>query len=205
LYDELGNEFLDCYTITAHVGHCHPHVVSAGQTQMSLLWASQGMLSDPYSEYIKCLLEFLPEKLSVIQLVSSGSEANDLALRLARKYTKRHDVAVFESGFHGNLSSLVDISEKSFRKLPHGKKDFVHIIPLPANMPCSDSSYDQDPEIHLEKAVTSINRAAASGRPVGCFMSEMVVTAAGVIIPPKKYFRSLYKYSLQITSAYFSI
>ena len=74
---------------------------------------------------------------------SFRSEANDLALSLARKHTKRQDVAVFESGYHGSLSALNDVSEKTFRQLPQGKKDFVHIIPLPTDSPCGESSYNQ--------------------------------------------------------------
>lgn len=193
LYSDLGVEFLDCTNNTAHVGHCHPYVVSAGQAQMSVLWAAPGFINDSFSKYLKCLLDCLPEKLSTIYLVSSGSEANDLALSLARKYTKRMDVAVFESGYHGGLTTLIDVSEKSFRKLPQGKKDFVHIIPLPADLPCSDSCYNKDPEEHIKKAEKVIQQAGAKGQPIGAFLSEMIVSAAGVIIPSKGYYQQLYK------------
>jgi len=193
LYNDLGIEFLDCNNSTAHVGHCHPHVVAAGQSQMSVLWTAPGFSNDSYPKYLKCLLEYLPDKLSVIHLVSSGSEANDLALSLARKHTKRQDVAVFESGYHGSLSALNDISEKTFRQLPQGKKDFVHIIPLPTDSPCGESSYNQDPTKHVEKAKKVIKQAQAKGRPIGTFISEIVVTAAGVVIPSKGYYQELYK------------
>lgn len=123
------------------------------------------------------------------------------------------DVAVFESGYHGGLTTLIDVSEKSFRKLPQGKKDFVHIIPLPADLPCSDSCYNKgitllhvlslvkfqficslpDPEEHIKKAEKVIQQAGAKGQPIGAFLSEMIVSAAGVIIPSKGYYQQLYK------------
>jgi len=193
LYNDLGIEFLDCVNNTAHVGHCHPHVVSAGQAQMSVLWTAPGFINESFSKYIKLLLDYLPDKLSVIHLVSSGSEANDLALNLARKHTKRQDVAVFESGYHGGLTTLIDVSEKMFRKLPQGKKDFVHIIPLPSDSPCGESNFNQDPEEHIQKAKKVIKQAANKGRPIGAFLSEIVVTAAGVVIPSKGYYQQLYK------------
>ena len=92
VYDDMGNEYLDCVSSSAHgmqksvslyqanttflklhiVGHCHPHVVAAGQAQMLKLWCSQGFLNDTYSKYIKQLIATLPEALNVIYLVNSG-------------------------------------------------------------------------------------------------------------------------------------
>ncbi len=64
---------------------------------MLKLWSAQGFITSTLSAYIKALADTLPESLSVVYLVNSGSEANDLALRLARQYTKREDIAVFEA------------------------------------------------------------------------------------------------------------
>lgn len=194
VYDDLGNEYLDCVSSAAHVGHCHPHVVAAGQAQMLKLWSSQGFLNDTYSKYIKQLIDTLPEALNVIYLVNSGSEANDLALRLGRLYTKRDDVAVFESSYHGNIASLVDISTKSFKRLPQGKKDFVHVIPLPRSQLNGDSNIIQNGQTtYYEQAKNVIEKAKNNGRPIGCFISEIAVSAAGMVIPPSGYFKEMYQ------------
>ena len=71
----------------AHVGHCHPHVVEAGQKQMEILNTNSRFLHDNLVLYAKRICEKFPEKLSVAYLVNSGSEANDLALRLAYQHT----------------------------------------------------------------------------------------------------------------------
>ncbi|KAI9551763.1 hypothetical protein GHT06_022099 [Daphnia sinensis] len=193
IYDDLGNEYLDCVSSSAHVGHCHPHVVAAGHAQMLKLWTTQGFLNDTYSQYMKKLMDILPESLSVVYLVNSGSEANDLALRLGRLYTKRHDVAVFESSYHGNISSLVDISSKSFKRLPQGKKDFVHVIPLPRTRNNQDSNIENGQAEFCNEAQNVILKASQNGTPIGVFISEIVVAAAGVVIPPPNYFKTVYQ------------
>ena len=88
LYDEQGNQYLDAYNNVAHVGHCHPRVVRAGQEQMGVLNTNTRYLNDLINEYASRLTATLPESLSVCFFVNSGSEANELALRLARAHTK---------------------------------------------------------------------------------------------------------------------
>ncbi|XP_046443717.1 ethanolamine-phosphate phospho-lyase-like [Daphnia pulex] len=196
IYDDLGTEYLDCVSSSAHVGHCHPHVVAASQTQMQKLWTTQGFLNDTYSLYMKKLMDVLPESLSVVYLVNSGSEANDLALRLGRLYTKRDDVAIFESSYHGNISSLVDVSSKSFKRLPQGKKEFVHVIPLPKCQNIEDQTVENEQanqEKFCEDAQRVIENASKNGRSIGILLSEMVISAAGLVIPPLGYFKNLYQ------------
>ena len=87
LYDEEGREYLDAYNNVPHVGHCHPRVVKAGQDQMALLNTNTRYLHDLINRYAERLTATLPEPLSVCFFVNSGSEANELALRLARAHT----------------------------------------------------------------------------------------------------------------------
>lgn len=89
LYDQNGREYLDAYNNVPHVGHCHPHVVKAGQDQMALLNTNTRYLHDLINVYAEKLSATLPEQLSVCFFVNSGSEANELALRLARAHTGR--------------------------------------------------------------------------------------------------------------------
>ncbi len=88
LYDDEGRRYLDAYNNVAHVGHCHPRVVAAGVEQMRLLNTNTRYLHDLIIGYAERLTATLPDPLSVCYFVNSGSEANELALRLARAHTK---------------------------------------------------------------------------------------------------------------------
>uniref|UniRef100_A0A8D3BLU1 5-phosphohydroxy-L-lysine phospho-lyase n=1 Tax=Scophthalmus maximus TaxID=52904 RepID=A0A8D3BLU1_SCOMX len=130
LYDENNQRYLDCISNVHHVGHCHPSITKAAAAQMDLLNTNTRFLHDNIVVYAERLAAALPEKLGVFYFVNSGSEANDLALRLAQQYTQHKDVIVLDHAYHGHLMSLIDISPYKFRKLA-GQKDWVHVAPLP--------------------------------------------------------------------------
>ncbi|NXY18933.1 AT2L1 lyase, partial [Atrichornis clamosus] len=96
MFDEKGEKYLDCINNVAHVGHSHPYVIKAATKQMELLNTNSRFLHDSLVQYAQRLTATLPEKLSVCYLVNSGSEANDLALRLARQYRGHQDVITLE-------------------------------------------------------------------------------------------------------------
>ncbi|NXI61673.1 AT2L1 lyase, partial [Anseranas semipalmata] len=96
MFDETGEKYLDCINNVAHVGHSHPHVIKAATKQMELLNTNSRFLHDNLVQYAQRLTATLPEKLSVCYFVNSGSEANDLALRLARQYRGHQDVITLE-------------------------------------------------------------------------------------------------------------
>lgn len=96
MYDERGERYLDCINNVAHVGHCHPDVVRAGQEQMSLLSTNNRFLHDNLVVCARRLTSLMPKSLSVCYLVNSGSEANDLALRLAEAHTGNNDTIVLD-------------------------------------------------------------------------------------------------------------
>ena len=110
LYDDEGRRFLDAYNNVPHVGHCHPRVVEAGTAQMRVLNTNTRYLNDLLTDYAKRLLGTMPAPLGVCFFVSSASEANELALRLARAYTGGTDVIVLDAAYHGNTTSLIDMS-----------------------------------------------------------------------------------------------
>lgn len=130
LYDENGTQYLDCISNVQHVGHCHPSITKAAATQMEVLNANTRFLHDNIIQYANRLAATLPKKLCVFYFVNSGSEANDLALRLARQFTQHEDVLVLDHAYHGNLTSLIDISPYKFHKLS-GQKEWVHVAPIP--------------------------------------------------------------------------
>src|SRR5215213_6183917 len=110
LYDDGGRRYLDAYNNVAHVGHCHPKVVAAGQQQMELLNTNTRYLSDLIVRYAERLTATLPDPLSVCFFVNSGSEGNELALRLARAHTKTRAMIVLDHAYHGNTTTLIDAS-----------------------------------------------------------------------------------------------
>jgi 4-aminobutyrate aminotransferase-like enzyme len=114
------------------VGHSHPRVVRAAQGQIGLLNTNTRYLHDNAVRYAERLLALLPAPLRVCYFLNSGSEANELALRLARARTGRQDVIVLEHAYHGNTQTLIDVSPYKFAGPGGaGRKDFVHVTPLP--------------------------------------------------------------------------
>lgn len=96
LYDDKDEAYLDCINNVAHVGHCHPDVVKAGCEQMATLSTNNRFLHDNIVLCAKRLVDTMPEELSVCYFVNSGSEANDLALRLSQIHTGNKDVITLE-------------------------------------------------------------------------------------------------------------
>jgi len=191
LYDDDNVEYLDCVNGTAHVGHCHPQVVSAGHSQMSKLSTAQGFVSDILNKYVKELVQTLPEPLSVCYLTNSGSEANDLALRLAFQYTGRKDIVSVEDGYHGNLGVLVDISHKMHERVPNFKKpDWVHHVPLPDTFRNSGPDFWSKYIHDFEKRLEALE---AEGRSIAAFIFEPFFVIAGLHIPPASFIKSIFR------------
>src|SRR6202167_5515741 len=92
LFDQSGRRYLDGYNNVPHVGHCHPEVVRAASKQLALLNTNTRYLHESLEQYAESLTLTLPEPLSVCFFVNSGSEANELALRLARTHTQATDL-----------------------------------------------------------------------------------------------------------------
>src|SRR3970282_2182560 len=101
---------LDAYNNVPHVGHSHPRVVTAAAGQLRALNTNTRYLHGSLSEFAERLLTTLPEPLRVCYFVNSGSEANELALRLARAHTGARDLVVLDAAYHGNTTTLVEIS-----------------------------------------------------------------------------------------------
>ncbi len=132
LYDSTGRAYLDCVNNVAHVGHSHPRVVEAAARQMALLNTNTRYLYEYLTGYIERLTATLPEPLRVAFLVTSGSEANELALRLARAHTGGNQVVVVDVAYHGNSNALVEISPYKFNGPGgQGKPAHVHVVPMP--------------------------------------------------------------------------
>ncbi len=132
LFDAAGAPHLDCYNNVPVVGHSHPAVVGAVSAQMALLTTNSRYLHETVLRYGRALTATLPAPLAVVFFLNSASEANECALRLARAATGATDVIVVDHAYHGNTSTLVDISPYKFAgKGGAGKKPWVHVVPCP--------------------------------------------------------------------------
>ncbi|XP_049634211.1 5-phosphohydroxy-L-lysine phospho-lyase [Suncus etruscus] len=194
MYDDQGTEYLDCINNVAHVGHCHPLVVQAAHEQNQALNTNSRFLHDSIVDYAQRLDNTLPEQLCVFYFLNSGSEANDLALRLARCYTGHWDVVVLDHAYHGHLSSLIDISPYKFRDLD-GQKDWVHVAPLPDTYRGLFREDHPNPAVAYASEVQRvIHSAQERGRKIAAFFVESLPSVAGQIVPPAGYFQEVAKH-----------
>ena len=186
LYDESGRQYLDAYNNVPHVGHSHPRVVRAATEQMLVLNTNTRYLHDTLAMFAERLIATLPAALRVCYFVNSGSEANELALRLARAHTRRRDVIVLDAAYHGNTTSLVDISPYKFNGPGgEGAPPWVHVLPLPDTY---RGKYRRDDPRAGEKYA----EFARYVRNPSAVIAESAPSVAGQIILPDRYLASLY-------------
>lgn len=196
LYDVTGRAYLDAVNNVAHVGHCHPDVVAAGQRQMAVLNTNTRYLHDAIVEYARRLSATLPPELSVFFFVNSGSEANDLALRLARTATGQQDVVTVDVAYHGHTQALIDISPyKHNGPGGKGRPPYVQkvIMPDPYRGPYTGYGVESGRRYaaHVQQAIEQIQ---AQGRGVAAFICESLPGCGGQIVFPQGYMAEAFRY-----------
>ena len=196
LFDHLGRRFLDGVNNVAHIGHANPTVVSALSGQAALLNTNTRYLHNEILDYAGRLVALLPEHLSVVHLVNSGSEANELAIRMARAFTGRYGVACLEHSYHGNTSTLVDVSHYKFAGPGgDGRRPWVTVFPSPDPYRSPEYAGDGAAERYMGEAggvpdelacliTESLPGVAGQIRPESSVMSAlcMAVQAAGALV-----------------------
>lgn len=186
LYDSAGQPYLDAVNNVAHVGHEHPRVTDAIVRQSRVLNTNTRYLHELLGRYGDALVSTLPAPLEVCYLVSSGSEANELALRMARACTGRRDVVVLEGAYHGNTSTMIDMSPYKYRG--HGgtgKASWVHEAALPCPYRGRHAGFGGDAAGRYADDVERACRdAAANGDGPAAFFAEALPGCAGQIVPP---------------------
>ncbi len=194
LFDVDGRAYLDCVNNVAHVGHCHPRVVRAAQRQMAVLNTNTRYLHAHLARYAQRLCATLPAPLRVCYFVCSGSEANELALRLARAYTRSRETIVLEVGYHGNTSTLVDVSSyKHDGPGGAGAPAWVHKVPTPDRYRGAWKYGDAQAGAAYARAVhAAVARIQSQGGQVGAFLAESILSCAGQIVLPDDFLRAAY-------------
>jgi len=192
LMDHLGRKYLDTVNNVAHVGHEHPRVVRAGQRQMAVLNTNTRYLHDHINTFTRELLATLPEELSVVHLVNSGSEANELALRMARTCTGQRDMLAMEVGYHGNTSGCISVSSYKFDgKGGSGAPEHTHIVPLPDRFRGIYRGDSCGP-LYAAHVTDLIGQIHGLGRKPAAFICESILSCGGQIELPDQFLSMAY-------------
>lgn len=196
LMDDTGRRYLDTVNNVAHVGHEHPRVVLAGQRQMAVLNTNTRYLHENIIKFVDTLLSTMPAELNVAFLLNSGSEANELSMRLAKNFTGQKDMIVSEVGYHGNTNGCIEISSYKFDgKGGKGAEPHIHVIPIPdvyrgiyrSDDPNAASKYAD----HVEAAIKTMN---SEGKNPAAFIFESVISCGGQVELPKGFLREAYQH-----------
>jgi 4-aminobutyrate aminotransferase-like enzyme len=127
LFDSDGNRYLDCYNNVASLGHAHPRVVEAIARQAAQINTHTRYLHDTVLDYAEALLATFPASLGHVMFTCTGSEANDLALRIARAHTGGEGIVVTSLAYHGVTSALAELSPSLGEGVPLGR----HVATVP--------------------------------------------------------------------------
>jgi 4-aminobutyrate aminotransferase-like enzyme/Ser/Thr protein kinase RdoA (MazF antagonist) len=194
LIAEDGRRYLDMVNNVCHVGHAHPRVVAAMARQAERLNTNSRYLHDNLVEYTRRLTRLLPPELSTVFLVNSGSEANDLALRLAKAYTGGTDVMVLDHAYHGNLSSLIDISPRKFDgKGGGGRPRHVWVTEMPDLYRGRFRYGDADSGArYAEKLATLLRDMNGINRRLAAFFVEAILGCGGQLVLPEGYLKAAF-------------
>jgi 4-aminobutyrate aminotransferase-like enzyme len=193
LFDQTGRRYLDGYNNVPHVGHCHPEVVRAATEQLSLLNTNTRYLHESLEQFAESLTSTLPEPLTVCFFVNSGSEANELALRLARAHTQSADLIVLDAAYHGNTTTLTDISPYKADGSGFGRPSWVHVAPLPDVYRGAYKSTDPRAGVKYAQAVGERIAHLKSQRKSLCgYIAESCPSVGGQILFPEGYLAAVY-------------
>jgi 4-aminobutyrate aminotransferase-like enzyme len=179
LYDASGVAYLDAYNNVPCVGHCHPRVVEAASRQLAAVNVHNRYLHPAILTYAERLIARLPPGLSQVAFTCTGSESNDLALRLAGQYTGAAGVIVTEAAYHGNTAAVTAISPVSFKR--GAPPAHVRVIPAPRADPASHEAAGAAFARHVQAAIDDLNRAG-----LGCaaLIVDTIFSSDGIYADP---------------------
>jgi 4-aminobutyrate aminotransferase-like enzyme/Ser/Thr protein kinase RdoA (MazF antagonist) len=197
LYDSQARAYLDCVNNVAVLGHSHPAVTAAAVRQLRLLNTNSRFLYESMTLFAERLAALLPAPLERVYLVSTGSEANDLALRLARAATGRRDVLCIRDAYHGWTTATYEVSTSSVDNplAALAPAEGVHPVlspdtyrgPIGAGEPAAGARY-------AEAVRDAVAGLAERGRAPAAFICEALYGNAGGIVLPDGYLRAAYEH-----------
>ncbi len=195
LWDDAGRRYLDAYNNVPHIGHAHPAVVAAAARQMAVLNTNTRYLHESIIRYAERLGATLPPPLDVCVFTNSASEANEVAVRMARAATGRRGMVVLEDAYHGHTTSLIDLSPyKHSGPGGEGPPDWVAVAAVPDTY---RGPYHADDPAAAARYAADVKRACAdlaSDWGVAGFLAETFPSVAGQIVPPAGYLAAAYEH-----------
>jgi 4-aminobutyrate aminotransferase-like enzyme len=189
LFDADGQRYLDCYNNVASVGHCHPHVVSALTEQAKLLNTHTRYLHENVIEYAEMLANRMPGDLDICMFVCTGTEANELAMRIARAVTGNHGAVVMKGGYHGNSTLIHELSTAAWPA--DGLPQHVVAVEPPNTYRGPYRGVDAGLRYAdlVDKAMAELD---ARGEKTAAFLCDTIFDTQGTLEAPKDYFQEVY-------------
>ncbi|KFI29261.1 aspartate aminotransferase family protein [Haematobacter massiliensis] len=179
VWDAEGRAYLDAYNNVPSVGHCHPNVVAALAEQAAALNTHTRYLHDNVVDYAERLVATFPAPLSQVMFTCTGSEANDLALRVARSVTGAQGIIVTANAYHGVTAALAEISPSLGPANPLGAH--VRVVPAPDSYRLGAEGAERALTQGVKDAVRSLQ---AAGHGVAAFLCDTVFASDGVFTDP---------------------
>lgn len=190
MYDAEGNTYLDAYNNIMLVGHCHPYVVEAGQKAMATLNTNTRYIYNSLRDYSDSLLKRFPAPLNKVYFVNSGSEATDLAVRIARAHTRRKKIMVLEHGYHGQTQTGMDISSYKYSAVTgNGKPENTIETTMPK---VYGSLWKNDGSAGAAYAQNALELIKKHSGSIAAFNAEPIVGCGGQVPLAKGYLNAIY-------------
>jgi 4-aminobutyrate aminotransferase-like enzyme len=184
LFDAEGNKYLDMYNNVPHVGHCNPHVVDAISQQVRLLNTHTRYLHENVVNYAERLTGKFSADLDTAMFSCTGSEANELALRIARRCTGGTGIIVTDYAYHGNTQAIYEISTEC---IPGEERpDYVVTIPNPDTYRGEHRGEDAGAK-YAQYAHDALELLQSRGIKPAAFVVDTIVSSGGVVAPPAGY------------------
>lgn len=187
LYDADGRKYLDMYNNVPHVGHCHPHVVKAICEQAAVLNTHTRYLHENVLDYAERLTAKFSPALDTAMFCCTGSEANELALRIARKVTGGEGLIVTDFAYHGNTRAIHEISTESCPA--SDRPAWVVTVPTPDcyRGPYRGADAGSRYAAHVQEAVDTLRER---GFEPAAFVIDTIISSGGVVRPPAGYLKA---------------
>jgi ethanolamine-phosphate phospho-lyase len=194
MYDAQGGTYLDASNNIPHVGHSHPAIIEATVKQIRKLNTNTRYLYNTYVDYTENLLSLFPSSLDKAMLVNSGSEASDLATRIAKTITNKQGMAILEWSYHGNTQNGINISSYKFdRKGGKGPQDSILRLPLPK----AYNGRHTTAEAYFTEAKILIENFESNGKALAGFIAEPISGCGGQVPLMPGYLKLLVPYLKQ--------
>jgi len=218
LWDHEGRKYLDMFggIVTVSVGHCHPAVNEALHNQIDRLWHTTNIYMHPkVHEYAEKLTDTLPANLKVVYFVNSGSEANDLAMFMARLYTGNHDILAFRNAYHGMSPYTMGLTAHSTWKFSVPTGMGIHHVMNPdvyrglwGTVGCRDcpvlpqgveevgegeAECAQAVDNYIDQLEEVVRYSLPKGKSVAAFFAESIQGVGGTVQYPKGYLKRAFE------------